>query len=130
MSAVAYEPPVRGRIRRPHSDAGVRPPARLVIDLPQFCAWIAQASSGDFLAYHRGLLALDASIHGDAFKGAPQRELNRVARRAWWAAQQGLVHLVQRRLGPDDFSYLAIARQHGEEIPQPLSSVLLKEVVS
>jgi hypothetical protein len=53
---------------------------------------------------------------------------NRLARRAWWAAEQGLVHLVQRRNGPDDFSYLAVARLHGPEIPQPVSSLLLKEV--
>ena len=105
-----------------------RPPARLLINVPRFCSWIATAQPGAAIEYHRGLLALDASIDSDEFKGAPQRELNRVARRAWWAAEQGLVHLVQRRNGPDDFSYLAVARLHAEDIPQPVSALLLKEI--
>ena len=93
-----------------------------------FCAWIAQAGSGDALIYHRGLLALDASPHGQTFHGQDRKELGRVARRAWWAAEQGLVHLVQRRNGPDDFTYLAIARPRPKELSATLSSVLLKEV--
>jgi hypothetical protein len=99
-----------------------------VVTTIQLCAWIARACPGDSLEYHRGLLSLDASDETGEVKAAEQRELNRVARRAWWAAEQGLVHLVQRRNGPADFSYLAIARLHADQIPQPLSSVLLKEV--
>lgn len=71
---------------------------------------------------------MDANVENGEFKANAQRELNRVARRAWWAAEQGLVHLVQRRNGPDDFSYLAIARPRPKELPATLSSVLLKEV--
>jgi len=96
----------------------------------QFCAWIAQATPGDQFVYHRGLLALDASDCSQSFTGPARRELSRLAHRAWWAAEQRLVHLVQRRNGPDDFSYIAIARWHAGQIPQPLSSVLLKEVTS
>ena len=54
----------------------------------QFCAWIAQASPGDQFVYHRGLLALDASEWSQSFMGHARRELNQVARRAWWAAGQ------------------------------------------
>ena len=36
--------------------------------------------------------------------------LRQLARRAAWAFGEGLVHLVQRRNGPNDFSYLAIKR--------------------
>lgn len=93
-----------------------------------FCAWLGQAHPGAQLVYHRGLLALDATINSQTPKSDARHELARVARRAWWAAEQGLVHLVQRRNGPDDFSYLAIARLHADEIPQPLSALLLKEV--
>lgn len=91
------------------------------------CAWIAQAQPGDRLEYHRGLLAMDANVESGESTTSQQRELNRVARRARWAAEQGLVHLVQRRNGPDDFSYLAIARPRAAEASTSLSSVLLKE---
>ena len=93
-----------------------------------FCAWLGQAHPGDALVYHRGLLALDASPHGQTFQGQNRKELGRVARRACWAAEQGLVHLLQRRNGPDDFTYLAIARPRPKELPATLSSVLLKEL--
>ena len=98
------------------------------LDEIAFCAWIAQAGPGDALIYNRGLLALDASPHGQTFHGQDRKELGRVARRAWWAAEQGLVHLVQRRNGPDDFTYLAIARPRPKELSATLSSFLLKEV--
>ena len=93
-----------------------------------FCAWVGQAHPGAQLVYHRGLLALDASINSQTPKSDARRELARVARRAWWAASQGLVHLVQRRNGPDDFTYLAIARPRPKELSASLSSFLLKEV--
>lgn len=93
-----------------------------------FCAWLGQAHPGDALIYHRGVLALDASISSQTPKSDARRELARVARRAWWAASQGLVHLVQRRNGVDDFSYIAIARPRTAEVSASLSLVLLKEV--
>ena len=106
------------------------PSGVLLVNATQFCGWIGQASRGDRLEYHRGVLALDASDCSQNFVGHRRRELNRVAHRAWWAAEQGLVHLFQRRNAPNDFSYLAIARLHADEIPQSLSSVLSKEVAS
>lgn len=93
-----------------------------------FCAWLGQAHPGAQLVYHRGLLALDASISSQTPDSDARRELCRVARRAWWAAEQGLIHLLQRRNGPDDFTYLAIARPRPKELPATPSSVLLKEV--
>jgi len=92
-----------------------------------FCAWLGQAYPNESLEYHRGLLALDASHDSQTPKTDPRRELARVARRAWWAASQGLVHLVQRRNSPDDFTYIAIARPRTPEASASLSSVLLKE---
>lgn len=103
-------------------------PAVTVLDAIQFCAWIAQASPGDSLEYHRGLLALDANIDSQTPASDARRELARVARIAWRAAEKGLVHLVQRRNGPDDFSYIAVARQRTAKVTASLSSVLLKEI--
>lgn len=76
----------------------------------EFCAWVAQAGPGDRLEYHRGFLVLD-TFPGLSKLGDNERtELSLLATRAAWAEGQGLVHLVQQRLGPDLFSYLAIAR--------------------
>jgi hypothetical protein len=76
----------------------------------QFCAWVAQAMPGDRLEYHRGFLVLD-TFDGLSKLGDNERnELRLLGTRAFWTEAQGLVHLVQERLGPDLFSYLAIAR--------------------
>ena len=76
----------------------------------QFCAWVAQALPGDRLEYHRGFLVLD-TFPGLSKLGDNERtELALLGKRAFWTEGQGLVHLVQERLGPDLFSYLAIAR--------------------
>ena len=91
------------------------------------CGWIGRASPGAILEYHRGLLALDVSPQGKRFNDDDRAELARVARRAWWASEKGLVHLVQRRHGNDDYSYLIIARPRAHPPLAPLSSVLLAE---
>ena len=126
MSALA-SPPVRGRNRTVAIAYRARP--QLLLNAIQFCAWVAQATPGDSLEYHRGLLALEGSEWSQDFAGVRRRELNRLARRVGWAAEQGLVHLVQRRNGPNDFSYIAIARPLTAEASASLSSILLKEVV-
>jgi hypothetical protein len=69
----------------------------------ELCRWIGRARLGEILEYHRGLLALDRAK-------AERRDLDRLADRALWAADRNLVFLVQRRNGPNDYSYLAIAR--------------------
>jgi len=76
----------------------------------QFCAWVAQALPGDRLEYHRGFLVLDTFSGLSKLGDNERNELRLLGTRAFWTEAQGLVHLVQERLGPDLFSYLAIAR--------------------
>lgn len=92
------------------------------------CGWVGQAAPGDILEYHRGFLALDTMPHGTRLSERDRTELARVARRAWWAADRGLVYLVQRRHRFDDYSYLAIARSKPQHPCVSLSSLLLAEV--
>jgi len=106
----------------------IRPKVRLRLAEVDFCAWLGQASPDDRLEYHRGFLAMDASLHCASLPDQERRELGRLARRAWWAAERQLVHLVQRRHAPNDFSYLAIARPRPVTAPASLSSLLLSEV--
>ena len=43
------------------------------------------------------------------------------------AAEQGLVHLVQERTGPDQFAYIAVARPKPKAAAVSLSALLLAE---
>lgn len=81
-----------------------------------FCAWIAQAEPGETLIYHSGFLAVDATAVLSKLPADRQRALRQVAAAALHAAEQNLVHLVQARIGPDHFAYIAVAR------PKPRSS--------
>jgi hypothetical protein len=92
------------------------------------CGWIGQAAPGEALEYYRGFLAMDTFSHGAQLVERERAELVRLARRAWWASEQKLIHLVQRRHGPDDYSYLAIARPKPKQGSASLSSLLLAEV--
>ena len=76
----------------------------------QFCAWVAQSLQGDRLDYHRGHLAVDADKVTSDLDPNARAELACLRDRAFWSETAGLVHLVQQRLGPDCFAYLAIAR--------------------
>jgi hypothetical protein len=72
--------------------------------------------------------SLDTMPQGTRLAERERAELARVARRAWWAAERGLIHLVQRRHRSDDYSYLAIARPKPKQASVSLSTLLLAEV--
>ena len=81
----------------------------------EFLGWLGQAEAGEVLVYHRGFLAVDRHW---AEGGA----LDRLADRAAWAAEHGLADLLQRRHGPEDLSYLAIARQRTTSLSRLIGS--------
>jgi hypothetical protein len=103
------------------------PTVSLTLSEIEFCGWLGQAGPGETLEYYRGFLLVDASQHGGRLPEQDRVELTRVARRAWLASEQKLIHLVQRRHGPDDYSYLAIARPKPKPASASLSSLLLAE---
>ena len=73
----------------------------------RFWSWLARCEPGAVLEYHRGLLILDRSPASDLSEDE-RRVVAKIANAALGAAEDRLVHLVQRRNGPFDFSYLAI----------------------
>jgi hypothetical protein len=93
----------------------------------EFCAWIAQAVPGDRLEYHRGFLVLDTFPAFSHLPEAQRTELAKLGARAFWADEQGLVHLVQERVGPDQFAYIAVARPKPKAAAVSLSELLLAE---
>ena len=83
------------------------PAARNLISVAEFRGWLARAESCSWFEYHRGLLIWDQSPASELAED-DRRALVKVANAVFQAAEQGQVHLVQRRRGPFDFSYLAI----------------------
>ena len=83
-----------------------------------FCSWLAQAAPGDALEYHRGFLCLDRGGIESVRKSKKADALDQLADRAFDLAERGFIHLIQRRVAPETFSYIAIAR------PVPLGCAL------
>ena len=98
--------------------------AQLLLTEAQLCAWIGQSAPGTTIQYHSGFLAIDTVRASSDLLEHERKELVRVGRRAWWAFEHGLVHLVQRRLATDRFAYLAIARARPKKMHASLLSVL------
>ena len=103
---------------------GVAPPP----SEDMLCAWLDAAEPGERLEYHRGFLARDVDM------AKPQRlpewrrqSLMRLAARARWAAEHGVVHLVQIRRGAGDFSYVAIARPRSPKVQTMIASLMLPQ---
>lgn len=93
----------------------------------EFCAWVAQAVPGDRLEYHRGFLVLDIFALFSRLDDRARKELAALAGRAFRAAEQGLVHLVQERLATDHFAYIAVARPRPGADSFSLSNLLLED---
>ena len=95
----------------------MREPTQTVMAENTFLGWLGQAQPGEAIAYHRGFLAIDRRC-------SPNRELHRLASRAVWAAEHGLVDLVQCRHGPGNTSYIAIARHRTTSLSRLIGSDL------
>ena len=83
-----------------------------------FRAWVARANPGERLEYHRGFLTVDCSP-ASRLAEHDRRVLTELADAARKSADGDQVHLVQRRNGPTDFSYLAIKASLTLEAPSP-----------
>ena len=92
----------------------------------RFWSWLARAEPGAALEYHRGLLVRDRSPASELSEDE-RRTVATLADTAFQAAEQGRVHLVQRRNGPFDFSYVAIkaAPACGKRVPRSLPPAAL-----
>ena len=93
----------------------------------EFCGWLGQAEPGDVLEYHRGFLVVDLTPFGKPMCSDARADLAHTSARAYDLAERGFVHLVQRRIGPDHFSYLAIARSLPEGKALDSSTLMTEE---
>jgi hypothetical protein len=104
------------------TSAQLRPPHPALPSARLFHAWLERAQPGEMLVYHRGLLAHDRA-RSDLTE-TQRRRVAKTADAAFEAAEQGRVHLIQRRHGPFAFSYLAIkALRSKGRLPAPPSAI-------
>ena len=81
-------------------------------------AWLNLAQPGDAIEYHRGFLTVDRARETSALREDDRQVLCRIANLALRLSSVGLIHLVQRRIKPDCFSYVAVARKRDCELSQ------------
>jgi hypothetical protein len=103
------------------------PASRPRISEIELCGWLSQAGPGEAVEYHRGFLGLDRTPIGRPMSLKDRIDLIDVAECARRLAEQGLVHLVQRRIGDDTFSYLAIARSRPAGVALSFSTLFAQE---
>jgi hypothetical protein len=118
---------VASRLSIPPLAAPCTPAASPAINEIGFCAWVAQAEPGAALVYHCGFLVVDTDRLLSSLMPEARNALRSVADAAFRAAEQNLVHLVQARLGPDKFVYIAVARPKPKHAAASLSALLLEE---
>ena len=82
----------------------------LVLNENTLCDRFADASAGDAITYHIGLLARDRDKVATELPPERRDELELGARRAFAMAESGLCHLLQRRMGTECFAYVLIVR--------------------
>jgi len=92
-----------------------------------FCAWVAQALPGDVLEYHRGVLAIDRDAKMSCLGADECERIDHLADRVYAAFEQDLVVLVQDRVGPYHYRYLAVARPKPEEPSHTILQLLMPE---
>ena len=100
----------------------IRP--QVLLNDTAFLAWVSQAAPGERLEYHRGFLARDTFSTFEFMERLDKEQLRALARQAMIAFEQGLVHLAQKRLELDHFSYVAIARTKTAATQSTLSQLV------
>jgi hypothetical protein len=79
-----------------------------------FCGWLAMAMPGSTSVYYRGHLGRDRCRSTTTLSERARHALIALARQAMLAAADGRVHLVQRRHGDGDYSYIAVNKGRRE----------------
>lgn len=75
-----------------------------------FTAWLTSAPPGDKFIYHVGDLFADRQFFISRLGTEGRSQLSILADAAYRAARTNQVMLVQRRLGPSEWEYIAVKR--------------------
>ena len=81
--------------------------------ITQFDRWFRSAKAGSAFIYHEGYLPVDKAhsvfMHGSWWQ-QPRGEVDVIAATAWLEYLNGKLELVQRRVAPQHFQYIAVKR--------------------
>ena len=83
-------------------------PFSVPLDENHLVDWLVDANAGEAIAYYRGHLAHDRCLSTPVLTIDERRKLIAVANRIMAASDQGLVIPLQRRMGPNEWLYLAV----------------------
>ena len=89
-------------------------------------AWVDTSAPGAWLVYHDGFLAVDTTANVSSLNKPDLEDLRATASVAFRLCELGRIHLVQERLGPDRFAYVAIVRPHNCAV----TSVAVKQLAA
>lgn len=84
---------------------------RLAVSENAFVDWLFTPDGGDRIVYHRGFLARDTDKIQGRMQEPERLELLQLARRAMSNSDKGVLCLVQKRHGFEDYSYIAVKRK-------------------
>lgn len=99
----------------------------ILLDEAGLCARVFEAEPGERIEYHRGFLGLDRSLLGQHADRQTRSTISRTADRAFALAEKGAVHLVQKRLAPECFSYLAVVKPRRKRAKHQLTDLPVEE---
>ena len=94
-------------------------PFTIPLDVTGFCDWLADAEAGSAVAYYRGHLVFDRLPEKSGLSAQKRHALAAVADRVMTAAANGFCFPLQRRLGPNDWLYLAVRASRLRSAPRP-----------
>jgi hypothetical protein len=92
-------------------------PFSVPLDENSLVDWLVDASAGETIAYYRGHLAHDRCMSTPVLTIDERRRLIAVANRIMVAHDQGLVIPLQRRVGPNEWLYLAVRASRRLQLP-------------
>jgi len=102
------------------------PTAAVPLTEAALCKWLGAAAPGDTIIYFRGALARSVCPLHSPVTAEERARVANLAGRAWKLAELGLAHLVQRRHGFEDCSYILIAARR----PRQAGSSLLPRILA
>lgn len=85
------------------------PEVIVLADSESFVRWSTSARKGESVVYYRGWLMKERmKLHPHEIRGPAAFPRFQIANKAWEFMELGVVHLFQKRLGDDDYLYVAV----------------------
>lgn len=86
-----------------------------------FHGWLKAARPGEKLEYYRGFLAIDREKSYmvpalNAYAHVYYEPMHSLGLAVWRSYEQGLVELVQKKVGPDNYRYFVIKRRNRTKV--------------